>query len=215
LFRDGFWARLFNGSVTAGTAISKFDMSMDLAKPTFEHVVLVNDANRPIGISKKIDVHHAATPLHRGFSVFLFDRSGRTLLQQRSLGKVTWPGVWSNAYCGHPQLHESTLDAMHRRLDDELGLTNVNLTVLLPDYRYRFAHNGIVENEFCPVAVGIVDERPQLNPDEVHAIRWINWRALLEEIGRESDYTEWCIEEAILLANDPAFRTFHEALRDP
>ncbi len=186
----------------------------NLATPAFEHVVLVDEANRPIGTSRKIDVHHATTPLHRGFSVFLFDRSGRTLLQQRSLGKVTWPGVWSNACCGHPQLHESTLDAMHRRLDDELGLTGIELDILLPDYRYRFARNGIVENEFCPVAVGVADQPPRPNPEEVHAVRWIDWEAFLAEIEKESDYSEWCIEEAILIANDPAFRKFHAALRD-
>lgn len=189
-------------------------MRLDLAKPTFEHVVIVDENNRPVGTRNKNDAHHASTPLHRGFSVFLFDRSRRTLLQQRGFGKITWPGVWSNACCGHPQLHESTLDAMRRRLDDELGLTDVDLTVLLPDYRYRFAHNGIVENEFCPVAVGIVDEPPRPNPDEVHAIRWIDWEAFLAEIEAESDYSDWCVEEAILLAGDPAFRTFLEALGD-
>jgi len=187
-------------------------MTVTLVKPAFEHVVLVDDDNTPMGTARKRDVHHAATPLHRGFSVFLFDRRGQTLLQQRSFRKPTWPGAWSNACCGHPQLHEPTLDAMHRRLEEELGLANVELTVLLPDYRYRFARNGIVENEFCPVAVGVTDAGLQPNPDEVQALRWKPWAAFLAETTREHDYSEWCVEEAHLLANDPAFQQFHSAL---
>ncbi len=189
-------------------------MTTSLTKPAYEHVVLVDDANQPIGTSRKSDVHHAVTPLHRGFSVFLFDHAGQTLLQQRSLAKATWPGVWSNACCGHPQLHEPTLDAMHRRLADELGLTGVDLDLLLPDYRYRFARHGVVENEFCPVAAGVVDEPLRPNPNEVQAVRWVAWEAFLEEIGGDNDYSEWCVEEAVLLARDPAFGRFYQPLRE-
>jgi len=32
--------------------------------------------------------------LHRAFSVFLFDDSGRLLLQQRAASKITFPNVW-------------------------------------------------------------------------------------------------------------------------
>lgn len=189
-------------------------MESTLARPDVEHVVLVDDANRTIGTMDKRDAHHGRTPLHRGFSIFLFDRSGRTLLQQRSYAKTTWPGVWSNACCGHPQLLEPTLDAMHRRLGEELGLAGVALHVVLPEYRYRCSRDGIVENEFCPVAVGVVDGLPRPNPDEVHALRWQAWDHFLDEIGRENHYSEWSVEEARLLARDPAFRQFFSALRD-
>jgi isopentenyl-diphosphate delta-isomerase len=188
-------------------------MMPDLATPTFEHVVLVDAANRPIGTSRKRDVHHAATPLHRGFSVFLFDVEGRTLLQQRSLRKPTWPGVWSNACCGHPQLQESTLQAVQRRLGEELGLEGVALEIVLPDYRYRFTREGIVENEFCPVAVGMTSDEPRPNPNEVHDVRWLDWGAFLEQTRRDNAYSEWCVEEAALLADHPAFQRFYNALR--
>ena len=58
-------------------------------------MVLVDEADRELGTARKRDVHHAATPLHRAFSLFLFDAGGRTLLQRRALMKHTWPGVWS------------------------------------------------------------------------------------------------------------------------
>ena len=65
-------------------------------------VVLVDEENRELGRALKSEVHHAATPLHRAFSLFLFDRRGRTLVQRRALAKRTWPGIWSNSCCGHP-----------------------------------------------------------------------------------------------------------------
>ncbi|TFJ85925.1 hypothetical protein NSK_002745 [Nannochloropsis salina CCMP1776] len=40
--------------------------------------------------------------LHRAFSVFLFDKTGRLLLQQRAASKITFPQVWTNTCCSHP-----------------------------------------------------------------------------------------------------------------
>ena len=189
-------------------------MTLRLANPDYEHVVLVDEYDVPTGILDKRVAHHAATPLHRGFSVFLFDRSGRTLLQQRSYRKPTWAGAWSNACCGHPQLNESTLDAMSRRLDEELGLTGVELDIVLPDYRYRCERNGVIENEFCPVAVGLAVMIPRPNPDEVQAVAWKPWAEFLAETRRPNAYSEWCVEEAALLDADPAFNRFLRSLRE-
>lgn len=40
--------------------------------------------------------------LHRAFSVFLFDESGRLLLQQRADEKITFANMWTNTCCSHP-----------------------------------------------------------------------------------------------------------------
>ena len=183
-----------------------------MQRPPFEHVILVDEDNHPIGTAEKAAIHHNATPLHRGFSVFLFDREGRLLLQQRNLQKKTWPGVWSNSCCGHPQVGESTTEAMERRIQDELGIAGVAVTVILPDYRYRYAHDGVVENEFCPVAVGILDQEPVPNPDEVEAVRWIPWDQFLEETAGPNAYSEWCVEESRLLVANPSFQQFYQQL---
>jgi isopentenyl-diphosphate delta-isomerase len=187
-------------------------MTAQLSAPSGEHVVLVDDYDTPIGTADKAAVHHAATPLHRGFSVFLFDRAGNLLLQQRSWGKRTWPGVWSNSCCGHPKLGESTLDAMRRRIIQELGIHGVELTVMLPAYRYRYEHDGVVENEFCPVAVGIIDTKPTPDPDEVAAVRWMAWERFLAEISGPNAYSDWCVEESRLLEASPAFQAFRASL---
>src|SRR3989338_9117540 len=102
-----------------------------------DHVILVNDANEPVGIAPKDAVHHADTPLHRGFSLFIFHKNGNVLLQQRSLTKKTFPGVWSNSCCGHPGSGESPVDAAKRRAKHELGLDLPDIKEIIPNYRYR------------------------------------------------------------------------------
>jgi hypothetical protein len=60
--------------------------------------ILVDSSDRVTGAAAKIDAHRFVPDrptgqLHRAFSVFLFDSQDRLLLQQRSLSKVTFPGV--------------------------------------------------------------------------------------------------------------------------
>jgi isopentenyl-diphosphate delta-isomerase len=171
-----------------------------------EHVVLVDDSNKVLGTAPKATIHTDQTPLHRGFSVFVFDATGNILLQQRNLTKVTWPGIWSNTCCGHPALDESGEAAVRRRLKDELGLSEVTLYELLPDYRYRCEKHGIVENELCPVFVGFTTQQPTINPEEAENTRWLPWREFVRDVTAHPDqYSPWCVEETQLLDKSKSF----------
>lgn len=174
-----------------------------------EIVVLVDSENNVLGTSPKLETHNADTPLHRGFSVFLFNKKGELLLQQRAKHKKTWPGVWSNSCCGHPMLNESVIDAARRRLQYELRISDANLQVTLPDYRYKTEKDGIVENEICPVIVGISNQLPVVNPKEVKAIQFILWHEFLNRIEKNpGNYSFWAEEEAKLLAQNKKFNDF-------
>lgn len=165
-----------------------------------ERVVLVDEHNQPIGTAPKDQVHSAHTPLHRAFSVFLFNPAGLLLLQQRSFHKKTWPGEWSNSCCGHPLPGESIEEAARRRLALELGLYEVDLQIALPDYRYRAEKDGVVENEICPVLIGFTGQSPRPNPEEVAAVEWVDWETFLAAIKNGTRaLSPWCREEALLL----------------
>lgn len=146
-----------------------------------ELVVLLDDAGAPIGVADKALVHGADTPLHLAFSCYGFDDDGRMLLTRRALAKRTWPGVWTNACCGHPAPGEAIEDAVVRRVRRELGVEPRDLRLVLPDFRYRaVATDGIVENEKCPVYFARLPTTLAPDPDEVLEWTWVTPSAFLE-----------------------------------
>lgn len=179
-----------------------------------EKVVLVDDANNVLGTFPKSEVHTDDTPLHRGFSCFMIDSHGQTLIQQRAGVKKTWPLVWSNTVCGHPALDEKGEEAVKRRLMFELGLDIEidDIHLILPDFRYKAVFQGVMENELCPVFVVFSDKEPSINPDEVEATKRIDfweWHDCIVDPGctKYDDFSVWCREEVELLGKSDEFKT--------
>lgn len=171
-----------------------------------ELIVLVNDKNQQIGTAPKLATHNSHTPLHRAFSVYVFNKEGKFLVTQRALSKKVFPGMWTNSCCGHPAPGEETEDAIKRRLKFELGLEPHDLTVILPKYRYRAVMNDIVENEICPVYMAIAAKDLNPNPEEVEKYRWVEWSEFLKDLKREPEkYSAWCIEQSELLSKNRKF----------
>jgi isopentenyl-diphosphate delta-isomerase len=143
-----------------------------------EQVVLLDEELRPCGVLPKAEVHHAHTPLHLAFSVYVFDRAGRLLVTRRATSKQTFAGVWTNTCCGHPGPGEEPADAVRRRLRSELGLDVTELSLVLPEFRYEaVAADGVRENEFCPVFVARATADPTPDPAEVAEWSWVDWPA--------------------------------------
>jgi isopentenyl-diphosphate delta-isomerase len=165
-----------------------------------EYVVLVDEKNNEIGTSPKEAVHTDHTPLHRGFSLFLFNSQKQLLITRRAHTKKTCPGVWTNSVCGHPAPKESAVDAAKRRLNDELGINGIEVKEVAP-YRYRFPDvHGIVENEICPILIAFFDAKPKVNATEVSDWKWINWNEFLHETAlNPKSYSPWSIEESVIL----------------
>jgi len=138
-------------------------------------VVLLDDAGEAIGTAPKSSVHGTDTALHLAFSCHVRNAEGRVLVTRRALGKTTWPGVWSNSFCGHPRPAEPVVAAVHRRAEHELGITITDLELALPLFRYRATDaNGIVEHEVCPVYLAYTEDEPEPNPREVSEARWVD-----------------------------------------
>lgn len=149
-----------------------------------EHVSLLDDDGHVIGTADKVLVHTESTPLHLAFSCHVFNSSGEVLLTRRALTKQTWPGVWTNSFCGHPTPGEPMEDAVRRRAALELGLAIEGLELVLPDFRYRAVDaSGIVENELCPVYRATTVDAVTPNPAEVIEYRWVTPEALRTSVG--------------------------------
>jgi isopentenyl-diphosphate delta-isomerase len=156
-----------------------------------EEVILVDEADTPLGKMEKMEAHRKAL-LHRAFSVFIFNSKGEMLLQRRAAGKYHSPGLWTNACCSHPRPGEDTLPAALRRLKEELGITTT-LTKLF-DFTYRSAYdNGLTEFEFDHVFAGVYDDRDiRPDPAEVSDFCFRSLEDIQTDLQRSpAKYTTW------------------------
>lgn len=159
-------------------------------------VVLLDDDGREIGTAPKSSVHGTDTALHLAFSCHVFNARGETLVTRRALDKRTWPGVWSNSFCGHPRPAEPVLTAVHRHAEHELGIRLRDVRLALPLFRYRAVDaSGVVEHEVCPVYLAVTDDEPDLNPREVAEAQWVDPAALA--LGIEA--TPWAFSPWLVL----------------
>ncbi len=83
-----------------------------------ENVILVNQLDEEIGLMPKMEAHEKAV-LHRAFSVFIMNKNGETMLQQRAQHKYHSPLLWTNTCCSHQRQGETSLEAGRRRLQEE------------------------------------------------------------------------------------------------
>lgn len=155
-----------------------------------EKVILVNETDEQLGLMGKMEAHEKGV-LHRAFSVFVFNKSGQLLLQQRALDKYHSPGLWTNTCCSHQRNGESSIEAGKRRLKEEMGF-NCDL-----EEQFWFIYkadfdNGLTEHELDHVMVGYYDEDPVINEEEVASFKWMSLEDVKEDIsGKPENYSEW------------------------
>jgi len=159
-------------------------------------LILVDEADREVGHMSKAQCHQGRGMLHRAFSLLIFNAGGELLLQQRAASKQLWPLYWSNSCCSHPRRAETMETAIHRRLQQELGLSCALRFLYKFQYQAQF-DAGSAEYEICSVFIGRCSEPVRVNRSEVLAWRWIAPEALQAELaGSGADkFTPWFMLE--------------------
>ena len=155
-----------------------------------EMVILVDEHDKEIGLMEKQEAHIKGL-LHRAFSVMVFNGKGEMLLQQRALSKYHSGGLWTNTCCSHPRQGETTEEAAHRRLQEEMGFDcelQLHQTFI---YKAPF-ENGLTEHELDHVMIGYYDEEPIINPEEVESWKWMKIEDVKTDMIQNPDiYTVW------------------------
>ncbi|WP_280235228.1 isopentenyl-diphosphate Delta-isomerase [Nocardia cyriacigeorgica] len=172
-------------------------MTDTLANPLIDRetldVELVDDEGRAVGSCQVAQAHRAPGLLHRAFSVLLFDRAGRVLLQQRAQIKTRFPGRWSNTCCGHPAPGGSVTEAAGVRLIEEMGVRATLTEAGVFRYHAEDPTSGRVEHEWDHVLIGRLDDTtPHPHPAEVADYAWVDpvqLRAALTEDPQQ--YSPW------------------------
>jgi isopentenyl-diphosphate delta-isomerase len=157
------------------------------------NVILVDEQDNETGTAPKLKAHREGK-LHRAFSIFVFNSRGQMLIQQRAGDKYHSGGLWTNTCCSHPQPGEAVIEAAHRRLQEEMGFDCELSEIFSFIYQVDF-DNGLKENEFDHVLVGVYDQDPILNPEEAAAFAWVEPNELVQGMQAQPDrYTYWLKE---------------------
>jgi len=161
-----------------------------------DSLILVDEADREVGHLSKLKCHEGRGILHRAFSLLIFNAAGELLLQQRAATKRLWPLYWSNSCCSHPRRSETMETAIHRRLQEELGLRCALNFLFKFQYQAQFDAAG-AEHEMCSVFIGRSPDAVRFNRNEILATRWISPEALQAELTGSvaARFTPWFILE--------------------
>ena len=155
-----------------------------------EHVVLVNERDESLGTMPKMEAHEKGV-LHRAFSVFILNKAGEIMLQQRAGHKYHSPLLWTNTCCSHQREGESNIEAGKRRLEEEMGFTTELKELFSFIYKAPF-DNGLTEHELDHVMIGYYEDAPVLNEEEVAAWSWEKPEKIKEDMKQHPDkYTAW------------------------
>ena len=164
-----------------------------------ERVILVDKDDTPQGTMEKMEAHEKGV-LHRAFSVFIFNSNGEMLLQQRAFSKYHSGGLWTNTCCSHPREGEATIEAAHRRLQEEMGF-DCEIKKAFDFIYKKELDKGLTEHELDHVFIGEFEGEFCFNPEEVNAVVYMPVKEVLNEVAQAPEnYTEWfkiCLSEVI------------------
>lgn len=155
-----------------------------------QEVILVNEKDEAIGTMKKMEAHEKGV-LHRAFSVFIFDKKGRMLLQQRASEKYHGANLWTNACCSHPFPGEKVDAAAQRRIQEELGFSTVLQEIFSFTYKAD-VENCLIEHEYDHVFAGEYGGVIEPNPGEVSQIAYVEMNDIKKQIENDPlRFTSW------------------------
>ncbi|MCF6303612.1 MAG: NUDIX domain-containing protein, partial [Devosiaceae bacterium] len=131
---------------------------------------------------------------HRSSIVYLFHPDGRMYVQRRAACKDLYENLLDHSVGEHLIPGETHVEAAHRGLREELGISIVELETLGGERRLctEIPEKGIQDNEFQQVFKGTYEGDMRLDPKEVSQIRLFSTEQLISAIEREPEiFTPW------------------------
>lgn len=162
-----------NGADVAAELICNF---LSCEKEILE---VVNTEGCVVGAAPRKCVHGNNELLHQVIHVLVFDKDDRLLLQKRSLNKRVAPGRWDTSVGGHVDCGESIETAMHREMEEELGIRPKSL-----QYAYQYIHSNDFESELVFTYTCQYEGLVVFNPEEIDAVKFWTKKEIEESFGK-------------------------------
>ena len=189
-----------------------------------EPCLLVTPEDRVTGSASKRDCHlvqAGTSPLHRAFSLFVFNSRSELLMQQRSDTKITFPGLWTNTCCSHPLATPQEMEetdqlgvrtAAQRRLGLELGVPHSQAPVTDIQFITRILYEAPSSDRWAEHELDYIlflqsEDNLTINPslEEVQNTEWVARHHLTDFLrdleSRNVGITPWfklCSEVTII-----------------
>ena len=126
---------------------------------------VVNDQDEVIGQASKKEVYEKLLT-HRIAEVFVFNDAGELLLQKRSANCSYCPLHWSMSAAGHVDTGETYEQAIHREMQEEIGV-DLPLTFVGKEYYTEDPRNVM---KFIAVFQATSNGPFNVNPQEVDSV---------------------------------------------
>lgn len=145
----------------------------------YNKVIVVDENDIIIGAEYMMDAIEKGL-IRRAARVYVFNESGKLLVQQRSK-KVLKPLMLDQSAAGHVDEGETYEQAAYRELKEELGLDGFTLTLVETSFRTTDFYNAIYK-------VTIPDDTAiNFDPEELQTILWYERDDLNEEMKNFPD----------------------------
>lgn len=141
-----------------------------LAASAAEQVIHVDEADQPLGVTARGDMHLKGL-IPRCTFIFVFNSQGLLCIHQRTPHKRLYPGFWDVAAGGVVAAGETYEQGAERELEEELGVAPVALRS-----HFRFFYQSEQSRLWGGVFSCVWDGPVVMQPEEVAAVRWIDPR---------------------------------------
>ncbi|MDY7530673.1 NUDIX domain-containing protein [Pseudomonas sp. Bout1] len=108
--------------------------------------------------------------------IFLFNSAGELCVHRRTLSKAMYPGFWDTAAGGMVAAHETYAESAARELEEELGVSGVELTA----HDHFYFEDGD-SRLWCTSFSAVWDGPLHIQPEEVMEARFVPLATVLQE----------------------------------
>ncbi|MBF0541881.1 MAG: NUDIX domain-containing protein [Nitrospirae bacterium] len=146
-----------------------------------EILEIVDNNGNIIGTAPRNVAHGDNTLLHRVVHALVFDDTNKLLLQKRSMNKDVAAGLWDTSVGGHVDLGETTIEAICREINEELGINCPN-----PEFLYSYIHSNDFESELVYTYKYINNEKIIFNREEIDDVCYWDINELMNVLDNGS-----------------------------
>ncbi|MBO4688551.1 MAG: NUDIX domain-containing protein [Clostridiales bacterium] len=113
--------------------------------------------------------------------ICIFNSKGQMLIQQRVKDKDDWADLWDVSVGGCSRSGETSQDAAHREVSEELGL-DIDFEGVVPRFTINWEHGFddyyVLKQDLDPATL-------ILQPEEVQAVKWATRDEILDLIRKD------------------------------